>query len=104
MIGIVHEAIDRVVRLPRSASSSITSARTKYLGHQLTTDKGESQAQEKGADAHAIDMIIGGIAPGDARFDARGLTIALAFALLSNGGIHTGSAGAKSHPRRFDRL
>jgi Peptidase U49 len=76
----------------------------KYLEHRDKVDLAESQAQEKDADAHAIDMILGGIASSDSRFDFRGLAIALAYAVLSNKGVHTGSAGLQTHPRRFDRL
>jgi hypothetical protein len=63
-----------------------------------------TQAQERDADAHAIDMILGGLEPSDPQFDFRTLAIALAFAVLSNKGVHTESAGVQTHPRRFDRL
>lgn len=86
----------------------------RYLEHQGRVAPTESIARERDADAHAVDLILGGLDEKSAVFNKRALGVVLAFGVLAAKSLHEKhrddagteyfSAGGKRHPRRFDRL
>lgn len=72
-----------------------------YLGHSPSEDGID---QERDADYSAASWLLDGLEETDPRFQKRSLGIALAFAVFTAYGIHTGRFDGRTHPRHFDRL
>ena len=81
----------------------------QVLGHQRVTgdndlSKADSISQERDADYHAGDWILGAQDPSDQRFVKRALGIAVALVVDVARTIHADIHGGHSHPRPYDRL